>query len=612
MITFNNILKSYGTQVLFENVTFNINKREKIGLVGRNGYGKTTLLKMITGEEEPDSGKLVIPNNYKIGFLRQHISFRKDSVIEEAIVCGQDGEPPERWKAEKVLAGLGFSDEMMNIHPADLSGGYQIRIMLAKLLLTEPDMLLLDEPTNYLDILSIRWLRNFLTDWQGELVLITHDKEFMDSIITHTVGIHRKRICKVAGGTEKFYSQILKDEEIYEKTRINDEQKRKELEEYITRFRAKARLAGLVQSRKKTLDKMTKKNQLEKIKNLEFSFRYKPVAAKHIMHCNNITFGYSDDKPLIKDLSLIVGNKDKIGVIGKNGRGKSTLLKILAGEIMPQAGSVLMHNGSVNGCFTQTNISSLDINKTIEEEIQSVSDDLDRTSVRNICGAMLFPQDEALKKISVLSGGEKSRVMLGKIIATPVNILMLDEPTNHLDMDSCDALTEALNDFNGAVIVVTHNEMLLRMVATRLIVFQSEYPFVFEGSYDEFIEKIGWTDETPKKKPSGNKINKKDIRRLRSELNVEKNKTLKPLNEKIYAIEENICNMEAEISSLNDKAIELANKGGGKTIADLQIRISYLKKEIDLNFDELEKTSNLLEEKISSFNEKLALLGDDN
>ncbi len=611
MITFDNVSKSYGARVLFENVTFNVGKGERIGLVGRNGHGKTTLMRIISGEETADSGRVSAPKNYKIGFLKQHISFSESTIIGEAMLGLPTEEAGERWKAEKILAGLGFSKADAERSPEDFSGGYQVRLNLAKVLLSRPDMLLLDEPTNYLDILSIRWLKNFLIQWKSELILITHDRQFMDDVVTHTVGIHRCRVRKIEGRTDKFYDQIAKDEEIYEKTRVNDEQKRRELERYITRFRAKARLAGLVQSRIKTLNKMEKREKLDKIDDLEFSFRYKPFAAKQIMRCDGLNFGYGEDL-LIKDFSIIVGSRDRIGVIGKNGRGKSTLLKILSGNMKPLSGSVTMHTGSACGYFEQTNTSGLVASRTVEEEIQSVSENLDRTQVRNICGAMLFRQDDALKKIGVLSGGEKSRVMLGKIIAEPLNLIMLDEPTNHLDMDSCDGLMEAVDNFDGAVIMVTHNEMFLHGLADRLIVFQEDGPFVFDGTYQEFLDKVGWREEDGgSQKQDRQKFSRKDIRRLRGEINAEKNKILKPLQEKVDFLENAISSAEEEINELNNRAVEAAVNGEGKSIASIGVRLSELEKLIDENFDLLAKVSGELDEKTAEYAARLAALGEE-
>ena len=606
MVSFDNVSKSYGARVLFENVTFNINKGERIGLVGRNGYGKTTLMRIITGEESADDGKVSIPKNYKIGFLKQHISFSKNKVVEEVMLGLKEDEKDQRWKAEKILSGLGFSADDMEKDPASFSGGYQVRITLAQTLLSSPDLLLLDEPTNYLDIVSIRWLKSFLNTWKGELLLITHDRQFMDDVVTHIAGIHRSKVRKIAGKTDKFYEQIARDEEIYEKTRINDEQKRKELEQYITRFRAKARLAGLVQSRIKTLNKMEKKEKLEAIKNLEFSFKYKAITSKQIMRAENISFSYDGKNCLVKDLSIIIGSDDKIAVIGKNGRGKSTLLKLFAGILSPQSGNIIYHTGCAKGYYEQTNVSSLNPESTIEEEIQSVSDTFDRTYVRNICGSMLFSQDDALKKIKVLSGGEKSRVMLGKIIASPLNVLMLDEPTNHLDMDACDSLIEAVDNFEGAVIMVTHNEMFLHALANRLIVFQDEYPYIFEGTYEEFLEKEGWKEEGgAKEKEVKTKVTKKDARKLRSEIISERNKVVKPLEEKSTALENSISEYEEEVSKLNELLIEASSNNQGELIGEYGKRLSELNKLIDDAFEELDKIVQELEIKKKDYDEKL-------
>lgn len=606
MVSFDNVSKSYGARVLFENVTFNINKGERIGLVGRNGYGKTTLMRIITGEESADDGKVSIPKNYKIGFLKQHISFSKNKVVEEVMLGLKEDEKDQRWKAEKILSGLGFSADDMEKDPASFSGGYQVRITLAQTLLSSPDLLLLDEPTNYLDIVSIRWLKSFLNTWKGELLLITHDRQFMDDVVTHIAGIHRSKVRKIAGKTDKFYEQIARDEEIYEKTRINDEQKRKELEQYITRFRAKARLAGLVQSRIKTLNKMEKKEKLEAIKNLEFSFKYKSITSKQIMRAENISFSYDGKNCLVKDLSIIIGSEDKIAVIGKNGRGKSTLLKLFAGILSPQSGSIIYHTGCAKGYYEQTNVSSLNPESTIEEEIQSVSDTFDRTYVRNICGSMLFSQDDALKKIKVLSGGEKSRVMLGKIIASPLNVLMLDEPTNHLDMDACDSLIEAVDNFEGAVIMVTHNEMFLHALANRLIVFQDEYPYIFEGTYEEFLEKEGWKEEGGvKEKEVKTKVTKKDARKLRSEIISERNKVIKPLEEKSTALENSISEYEEEVNKLNELLIEASSNNQGELIGEYGKRLSELNKLIDDAFEELDKIVQELEIKQKDYDEKL-------
>ena len=323
MINCENLSKSYGGHVLFDGAGFRINARERVGVVGRNGHGKTTLFKLIVGNAHPDAGTITIPKNYRIGYVRQEIAFTRDTVLAEGMTGLSAAESDHYWKVEKILFGLGFTARDMQRHPSEFSGGFQVRLNLAKVLVAEPDLLLLDEPTNYLDITSIRWITQFLAGWPRELLLITHDRGFMDGIVTHTLGIHRRKIRKLAGNTEAYYGQIAQDEEIYEKTRVNDEKRRREVELFISRFRAKARLANLVQSRVKTLSKMEKKDKLDTLKTLEFSFRAKPFPGKQVMRVENLNFSYDGNNPLIRNLNLTAGTGDRICVVGKKRQGKN-------------------------------------------------------------------------------------------------------------------------------------------------------------------------------------------------------------------------------------------------------------------------------------------------
>ncbi len=402
------------------------------------------------------------------------------------------------WRVEKILAGLGFGAADRIKSPAELSGGFQVRLNLAKVLLADYNLLLLDEPNNYLDITSIRWLEKFLVAWPGELMLITHDRSFMDKVVTHTLAIHRRKVKKIEGDTGKLYGQIALEEETYEKTRINDERRRKEIENFIAKFRASARLQGLVESRKKTLAKMGRKDKLESLPSLDFAFSRKPFHGKYVLNIDDLTFGYDPAAPLIKDFTLSIGSRDRVFIIGPNGRGKTTFLKLLAGRLEPQAGTAVSPMAVTAGYFEQTNVQSLVPQNTVLEEIQNADVSIEPAKARFLAGMMMFEDDDALKKIAVLSGGEKSRVLLAKLIATPVNLLLLDEPTNHLDMDSSDALLAALDEFDGAVIMVTHNEMFLDALAERLIVFQDDGLSVYEGSYERFLERVGWSSEREK------------------------------------------------------------------------------------------------------------------
>ncbi len=492
MLKIKNLSLAFGDQVIFNKCNTDIKYGERIGLVGQNGTGKSTLLRILTGELEPTDGIIDAPDDYKIGYLEQHLNFTEKTILEEACLGLSEDNKYDFWKVEKILSGLGFSTEDFEKSPESFSGGFQIRLNLAKVLASEPNLLLLDEPTNYLDIVSIRWLVSFLKKWPGELLLITHDRHIMNSITTHTMALHRHKFKKIEGDTAKIYAQIADEEDLYSRTIANDAKKRQKTEAYINRFRAKASLASLVQAKIKKLAKENVGKELEVIKTLGFQFNSAEFRAKHVMKAENISFGYTPELQLIKDFSITVNADDRIGIIGKNGKGKSTLLSILAEELKPDQGEIWNHIHCKKGYFGQTNIARLDESLSVADEMQSGSPTTDYGMIRKMCGAMMFSGDLALKKISVLSGGEKSRVSLGKILLNPVNFLLLDEPTNHLDMESCDALIAAIDAFEGAVAIVTHNEMFLHHIVNRLVIFDGGKVFLFEGSYQEFLKKIGW------------------------------------------------------------------------------------------------------------------------
>ncbi|MBN1499058.1 MAG: ABC-F family ATP-binding cassette domain-containing protein [Spirochaetes bacterium] len=607
MIQISSLSKSFGSRILLDNVDLKINPHEKVGLVGRNGHGKTTLIKIILGQEHQDSGSIEIPRNYRLGYVEQNIKFDKQTVLQTVSSALPSHESEDIWKCEKILTGLGFSEADFHKSPEIFSGGYQVRINLAKVLVSGSNLLLLDEPTNYLDIVSIRWLINFLKNWNDELLLITHDRSFMDSVVTHIAAIHRMKIRKIQGDTEKAYSQIIKEEEIYEKTRINDDKKRKEVELYINRFRAKANLAKMVQSRVKMLERMDKRDKLANIENLEFSFKYADIPAKTVLTAENLSFGYSSDNILIKNFSVNIGKGDRVCIIGKNGKGKTTLLNLLSGKLTPSGGEINMHAKCEPAVFSQTNVATLEPNRTVLEEIETEAGLADRQLARNICGSMMFSGDDALKKVSVLSGGEKARVMLGKILVSPKNILFLDEPTNHLDMDSCDSLLEAIDAFDGAVVLVTHNEMFLNAIAGRLIVFKDEKIEIFNGTYSEFLDKIGWDEEGsdgPRERNSL-KPDKKELRKLKADLNLKKSNILKPIQNKISELESKIMADEERLLSIQKELLAAAGNAKGSEIEKLSMEHHQYEKKIESYYAELEEATMIFEQKDGEF--KLAL-----
>jgi len=613
MLQISNLHKSYGSQVLFDGIDLQMERGERLGLVGRNGHGKSTLFKLILNEELPDEGKITFPRNYRIGHLAQHLHFTQPTVLLEGALGLPPGEEDLYYKVETILFGLGFTQEDMDRSPSEFSGGYQIRLNLAKLLVSEPNLLLLDEPSNYLDIISLRWIIRFLRNWKNELIIITHDREFMDQITTHTASIHRQKLRKVSGGTEKLYAQIAQDEELYEKNRVSEEKRRKEIESFVNRFRAQATKAAAVQSRIKQLEKMGTRDVLSQIQSLDFDFHYSPFAAKTILEVNDLSFGYTPENPLIEHLSFSVKSDDRLAIIGKNGRGKSTLLNVLAGELKANHGEIRSHPEMKLGYFGQTNINRLDLKVTVEDEIAHANSDLSRTQVRGICGVMMFDGDKAEKRIGVLSGGERSRVLLGKILAAPANLLFLDEPTNHLDMQSIDALTESIQNFEGAVVLVTHSEMILRAVATKLIIFGQNGPELFLGTYEEFLDRRGWKEEGPKKKKANNTSaaptsplesksqDKKEIKKQRAEIINNRSRELTPYKTEMESLENTICKNEKELEALNQELLNASQTNKIDQFVSLSKKTKELQASIEEDFKKLENLTLKHDEKAKKY-----------
>jgi len=569
MINVSNLSKAYGVHVLFLDINFTLSRGDKVGFVGRNGSGKSTLFKILLGEEESDEGEVFIPKNYRIGALKQHLSFSHKTVREECASVLRDDEAFDVYKVEKMLFGLGFTHEDLDKDPLSFSGGYQIRMNLVKLLATHPNLLLLDEPTNYLDIVSMRWLEGFLKSFEGEVILITHDRTFMDSVTTHTMGLNRKSLKVYEGNTHKFYAKLEEDDERYLKTKANLDKKRAELEDFITRQKARASKAVMAQSKAKQLEKMGEMDELEMESSLDFDFNTKKTPAKILLSAKELSFGYDPANPLFKNLDFTVYKGQCIAIIGKNGKGKSTLLNTIAGELVPQKGTLSWHPETTFAHFGQTNINRLNLKQTIMDEIYDVDPLLGITRVRGICGAMMFSGDSAKKEIGILSGGERSRVMLGKIIATPANLLLLDEPTNHLDMYSIDALCDAIKRFDGSVILVTHSEMLLRRLAHAVIVFHKDKAEFFDGGYDAFLEKIGWEEEVENAPKKVVVADYNALKKERTALMQERSKTLSPLKKKIDTCEANIIRLEEAIKAKNELLIVHSNENNVGELARL-------------------------------------------
>lgn len=584
MIQVDDLCLAYSGDPVLEDVSFTINSGERCGLIGRNGSGKTTLMRLLVGQETPDKGAISFSRGYKLGYLDQHIRFTCPTVLEEACMGLPPDERDASYKAEKILFGLGFKEDDMDLPPSQMSGGYQLRLHLTKVLLSEPDCLLLDEPTNYLDILSIRFLTRFLQQWKGELILISHDREFMDSVTTHTLGVHRKKVQKYKGGTVHFFEQIVLKEEIHERTRINMEKKKAHLQSFVDRFGAKASKAAQAQSKQKMLDRIPALEQLKALYDLNFNFPERPFPGKKMLEAKQLSFAYEEDTPIIADLSLAIEKGERIAIIGKNGYGKSTLLRLIAGELSPQSGEVQMAEQTAIGYFGQTNIQRLKSTATIEDEIADANSQLNFTQIKRICGLMMFSGDTAKKKISVLSGGEKSRVLLGKILARPCNLLLLDEPTHHLDVESIEALIDALEEFEGAVVIVTHSELILkRLQLDKLVVCHVGRQELFEGHYEEFLEKVGWEEESTKEKKSG--VSDRDERKKKHEELMAERARERTKEQELRKVEKMISALEELQAKENQLLLEASQNQETQKMQELLKSIGQREKELQALYE---------------------------
>jgi ATP-binding cassette subfamily F protein 3 len=582
MIQFARVSLSFSGHPLFEEVSFVIQQGERCGLIGRNGSGKSTLLRLIDKEMESDQGSIILPKNYRIGHLQQHIQFTQPTLLQEAALGLPAQEKELLYKAETILFGLGFTKADLDKSPHQFSGGFQLRLHLAKVLISEPDCLLLDEPTNYLDLPSIRWLSTFLKRWPGEFILISHDRDFMDGVTTHTMAIHRHKVKKMEGSSIDLFQQILLEEEVHEKTRIKAEKKREHLQSYIDRFGAKATKAAQAQSKKKILAREPVLEKLNQLYSLSFSFHEASFPGKKMVDARHLQFSFTQ-APLIDDFSLEIHKGERIAIIGKNGRGKSTLLRLLSGELAAQQGTVEFSDNLRIGYFGQTHIDQLNAQKNIEEEISLANPSLSFKEIKAIAGVMMFSGDLSEKKISVLSGGERSRVLLGKIVATPCNLLLLDEPTHHLDIESIEALMDALEDFSGSIVMVTHSELILRRLALDKIILCNEgRQTLFLGTYDELLESQTWEEEQkfPSKPP-----HKEKTPRV-----INQAALLKPLEKEIHSLEKKIHLLDQQ----QKQASSLAEKSPS---AELFKTIGLRQKEIEELEQQLYALYELLEQK---------------
>jgi ATPase subunit of ABC transporter with duplicated ATPase domains len=537
VVAFTRISKQYGKQILFVDASFQLNPGDKVGLVGPNGSGKTTLFRMIVGEEAPDEGDVAVPKKLTIGYFKQDVEEMSGrSVLDETIagsgrvgalhheleelnhamadparagdmdrILERFGHVQEEYEhlggyaleaqAREVLHGLGFEDDRIDGDVGTLSGGWKMRVAMARVLLGRPDVLLMDEPTNHLDIESIIWLEEFLKSLPGSLLMTSHDREFMNRIVS--------RIAEIDGGEITTYSGNY---DFYERERAIREANREAAyarqqamlakeQRFIERFAAHAAKAAQVQSRVKALEKIEKIELPKKRRVVKFDFRTPPRSGDQVATLEGVTKRYG--RRVVHDgVNLTIRRGERWCVMGRNGAGKSTLLKMIAGTVQPDAGEVKLGASLYMGYFAQQSLDVLDPNLTIEEQLQKDFPVEPIGALRNLAGAFQFSGDDIDKRIRMLSGGEKTRLVMARMLLNPPNFLVLDEPTNHLDLATKEMLLEALHDFEGTMLFVSHDRAFLKGLSTRVLELGGEsgteaQPHVYPGTYEEYVARTG-------------------------------------------------------------------------------------------------------------------------
>jgi ATPase subunit of ABC transporter with duplicated ATPase domains len=537
MISFANVSKQYGKQILFVDASFQLNPGEKAGLVGPNGAGKTTVFRMITGEESPDEGEVTVPKKLTIGYFRQDVEEMSGrSVLDEAIagsgrvgdlhheleelqhamadpdrvdemdkILARFGEVQEEYdhlggyalesQAREVLHGLGFDDERIDGDVGALSGGWKMRVAMARVLLGKPDVLLMDEPTNHLDIESIIWLESFLKSHAGALLMTSHDREFMNRIVS--------KICEIDGGEFTIYSGNY---DFYERERATREANREAAyarqqsmlakeQRFIERFKTHAAKAAQVQSRIKALDKIEKIELPKRRVVVKFEFRDPPRSGHQVAVIEGLSKSYGK-RVIYDDFSLTIRRGERWAVMGRNGAGKTTLLKMLSGHLAPDRGEVRLGASLKMGYFAQQSLDTMDADLTIIEQLQNDFPREGLGALRSLAGAFQFSGDDVDKKIRALSGGEKSRLAMARMLFNPPNFLVLDEPTNHLDLATKEMLVDSLKGFEGTMIFVSHDRTFLRGLGNRVLELGGEsgvdaHPHAYPGSYIEYVDRTG-------------------------------------------------------------------------------------------------------------------------
>ncbi|WP_162425949.1 ribosomal protection-like ABC-F family protein [Pontibacter pudoricolor] len=621
MISINNLSFHFGSRPMYDDANLHIRPKDKIGLIGLNGTGKSTLLRIIVGEYKPDSGSIQMSKETTIGFLNQDLlSYQTHESIlsvamqafEEAIYLQAEIDKvlvefennfhdnlveklanlQERFEAlggytmqaeaEAILEGLGFTTEELQQPLASFSGGWRMRVMLAKILLQKPSLLLLDEPTNHLDLPSIKWLETYLERFEGAVIIVSHDREFLDRTTNITVEVSGAKLNVYPGNYSFYLEEKAMRNEIQKGAYENQQAQIRQTERFIERFKAKATKAKQAQSRMKQLERLERiEDVAPESAKVNFSFKFSVQPGRHVFRLEHMSKAFGN-KVIFRDTNVHIERGDKIALVGANGKGKSTLLRIIAGTEPIQGKRELGHN-VIMSFYAQHQLESLNVDNEILQELQQAGSKKTEVELRTLLGSFLFTSDDVFKKIKVLSGGEKSRVALAKTLISEANFLMLDEPTNHLDMQSVNILIQALEQYEGTFVIISHDRYFVENVATKIWYIEDYQLKEYPGTYHEFEAFQEKREKEAKLQaavaPAPKKEEPKPARN-NSEFNQLSNQ-LKQANKKLNELEKNVQRLEQELANYETELADPKVYGNVSLLQETSKKFESVQKELE-------------------------------
>ncbi len=631
MITVTNLWKAYGPQDLFTGTDLRVGARERVALVGPNGSGKTTLFEMLAGTESPDRGDVVVLKQATIGYLRQendalagrtllaevlsaatevHETQHKLTVLEAELEDCPEGEERDRllaeyadiherlaeldgytkeYEAKAILGGLGFRDADFGQPVETFSGGQLMRVSLAKLLLASPDLLMLDEPTNHLDVEAVEWLERFIKAYKGAIFLVSHDREFINGIATRVIEIDSGQLISYKGNYEAFVMQRELVAEQAEAAERNRARQAAQAQEFIDRFRAKATKARQVQSRIKQVEKMGGPVATKRVRRtMGLSFPVPPRAGRVIVDLQGVRFGYSDT-PIYDGLDLALERGQKVALVGPNGAGKTTLLKLLAGVLEPQAGERVVGHNAQLAYFSQHSDETLTLSNRLLDEVTAAIPAGSAIRPGDLLGRFLFSGDDMKKRVEVLSGGERTRLAMAKLLVRPLNALFLDEPTNHLDIASRNILEAALLDYQGALVLITHDRHLIREVANRIVEVRDGRVTAYDGDYDFYLSRRGQPAAAPPSPPHPRPPVAAANPAERRKAGAQARAAVKGLRDSLGRIERELAQATGEVREMSerlaDPAVYSSGTDVGVLVADFEAKTRRVR-ELEVRWEE--------------------------